>query len=247
VAAEIGTGLEFLLKYRRRFMFDNLLNGDIGRAPTNFPALIMGLLIAFASGHVVAWVYMATHSGLSYSRAFVKSLVIMPVIVALVMHVLAFNLITAFGMMAVFTIVRFRNMLRDTLDTAYVLLALSIGMASGSQKFTTAVVGLLILALALLYLWATSFGSRHRYDVILNMHWARPVAELDEMDRLLQRHVRRSHRATQRAGGEGAGADLSYWLLLRDPERVDDMLTDVRKVQGVSLVSSIRADDETEV
>src|ERR1044072_1910199 len=108
-------------------MLDNLLNGDIGRAPTNFPALIMGLLIAFASGHVVAWVYMATHSGLSYSRALVKSLVIMPVIVALVMHVLAFNLITAFGMMAVFTIVRFRNMLRDTLDTAYVLLTLSIG------------------------------------------------------------------------------------------------------------------------
>jgi Domain of unknown function (DUF4956) len=228
-------------------MLDGLLNGDIGRAPTNFPALILGLLLAFAGGHIIAWVYMATHSGLSYSRSFVKSLIVMPVVVALVMHVLANNIITAFGMMAVFTIVRFRNMLRDTLDTTYILLVLSLGMAAGSQKFTTAVAGLLVMALALLYLWATSFGTRHRYDLILNLHWSRPLSELNEMERLLSRHARRSHRASQRSEETGVGADLSYWLLLRDPARVNDLLTEVRTVNGVSHLSSIQAEDESEV
>ena len=76
-------------------MFDSFLNGDFGRAPTNFPALILGLLLSLAGGHVLAWVYMVTHSGLSYSRSFVKSLIVMPVVVALVMHVLANNIITA--------------------------------------------------------------------------------------------------------------------------------------------------------
>jgi len=229
-------------------MFDSLLNGDFGRAPTNFPALILGLLLALAGGHVLAWVYMVTHSGLSYSRSFVKSLIVMPVVVALVMHVLANNIITAFGMMAVFTIVRFRNMLRDTLDTTYILLVLALGMAAGSQKFVTAVAGLAVMALALLYLWATSFGSRHRYDVILNVRWSRPLTELPEMDHLLQRHARRTRRASQRASHDtGAGADLSYWLLLRDPARVDDLLNEVRGVNGVSHVSSILAEDESEV
>ena len=228
-------------------MFDGLLNGDIGRAPTDFPALVMGLLLAFAGGHIIAWVYMATHSGLSYSRSFVKSLIVMPVVVALVMHVLANNIITAFGMMAVFTIVRFRNMLRDTLDTTYILLVLALGMASGSEKFTTAVVGLAVMALALLYLWATSFGSRHRYDLILNLHWSRPVSELSEIERMLARHTRRSHRASQRGDDGGDGADLSYWLLLRDPARVSELLTDLRGVNGVSQVSSIQAEDESEV
>jgi hypothetical protein len=228
-------------------MFDGLLDGDIGRAPTNFPALILGLLLAFAGGHVIAWVYMATHSGLSYSRAFVKSLIVMPVVVALVMHVLAHNIITAFGMMAVFTIVRFRNMLRDTLDTTYILLVLAVGMAAGSQKFTTAVAGLVIMAFVLLYLWATSFGSRHRYDLVLNLHWSRPVAELGEMDRLLARHARHSRQASQRRDESGAGADLSYWLLLRDPNRANDLVSEVRTVNGVSNVSSIQADDESEV
>lgn len=228
-------------------MLDGLLNGDVGRAPTNFPALLLGLLLAFAGGHIIAWVYMATHSGLSYSRSFVKSLIVMPIVVALVMHVLAHNIITAFGMMAVFTIVRFRNMLRDTLDTSYILLVLALGMAAGSQKFTTAVAGLLVMALALLYLWATSFGSRHRYDLILNLHWTRPLSELSDMERLLVRHARRSHRASQR-GDEGAGgADLSYWLLLRDPARTNDLLSEIRQLNGVSNVSSIQAEDESEV
>lgn len=228
-------------------MFEELLNGDFGRAPTNFPALLLGLLLSLASGHVLAWVYMTTHSGLSYSRSFVKSLMVMPVIVALVMHVLSNNIITAFGMMAVFTIVRFRNMLRDTLDTTYILLSLAVGMAAGSQKFVTAVAGLLIMSLALLYLWVTSFGSRHRYDLIINLHWSRPLGDLTEMDRLLQRHARRSHRASQRASGAEVGADLSYWLLLRDPARVDELLTEVRAINGVSHVSSIQAEDESEV
>jgi Domain of unknown function (DUF4956) len=229
-------------------MFDSLLNGDFGRAPTNFPALIMGLLLAFAGGHVLAWVYMGTHSGLSYSRSFVKSLIVMPVVVALVMHVLANNIITAFGMMAVFTIVRFRNMLRDTLDTTYILLVLAVGMAAGSQKFATAIGGLGVMTLALLYLWATSFGSRHRYSVILNLRWSRPATDLSEMDRLLQRHARRSHCASQRTCPEpGEGMDLSYWLLLRDPSRADELLSEVRTVNGVSHVSSILAEDESEV
>ena len=107
-------------------VFYGMSHGDYGIAPTNFPALALGLLLAFAMGHLIAWVYMLTHSGLSYSRSFVNALVIMPTIVALVMNVLSNNLVTAFGMMAVFAIVRFRNILRDTLDTSYILCVLVV-------------------------------------------------------------------------------------------------------------------------
>jgi hypothetical protein len=93
----------------------------------------------------------------------------------------------------------------------------------------------------------TSFGSRHRYDLILNLHWARSLGDLSEVDQLLDRHSRRRHRASQRSQTADAGADLSYWLLLRDPARVDELLTEVRAVNGVSHVSSIKAEDETEV
>ena len=58
------------------------LNADFSTAPTPLNLTLLGLVLAFLCGHLVAWVYMLTHSGLSYSRTFVQSLMIMPVIVA---------------------------------------------------------------------------------------------------------------------------------------------------------------------
>ena len=224
-----------------------LLYGDVSSAPVNWPAMILGLLIAFASGQVVAWIYMLTHSGLSYSRSFVNALIIMPTLVSLVMMVLSNNLITAFGMMAVFAIVRFRNILRDTLDTSYVLTVIVIGMATGTQKFASAIVGTALVSLAMLYLWYTSFGSRHRYDVIVNLHWSRAIKELTDLRRILDRHSWKAHLASQRSHEGYEGTDLSYRLLLRDSNRVEDLLTELRQISGVSRVTSMLAEDESEL
>lgn len=227
--------------------FDPFLNGDYGTATTNWPALLLGVLIAFGAGQVIAWVYMFTHSGLSYSRSFVNALIMMPTIVTLVMTVLSNNLVTAFGMMAVFAIVRFRNILRDTLDTTYVLSSLVIGMACGTQKFTSAVIGCALVCLVLIFLWYTSFGSRHRYDVIVNLHWARSMRELDDLRRILTRHSWKAHLASQRSHEGYEGTDLSYRLLLRDSNRVEDLLSELRQVTGVSRVTSMLAEDESEL
>jgi len=221
--------------------------GDYSLMPTNWPAILLGLLLAFACGHIIAWVYMFTHSGLSYSRSFVNALIIMPTIVALVMMVLQNNLITAFGMMAVFALVLFRNILRDTLDTTYILTVLVIGMAAGTQKFTSAIIGCILVSLGMLYLWYTSFGSRHRYDIIVNLHWARSVKELLELRRVLDRHSWKAHLASQRSHEGYEGTDLSYRLLLRDAGRVEDLLTELRQVTGVSRVTSMMAEDESEL
>jgi hypothetical protein len=229
-------------------MLDDLFfRGDYASTPVDVPILILGLLLAFLSGHILAWTYMLTHSGLSYSRSFVNSLVLLPILVALVMQVLSNNIVTAFGLMAVFAIVRFRNILRDTLDTGYILASIVIGMAAGTHRFTVAIIGCLLISLVLLSLWYTSFGSRHRYDVILNLHWARPLAELFALTRLLERHSLKVHCASQRSTEGYEGTDFSYRLLLRDNSRTSDLLKELRELPGVSRVTSLKAEDESEV
>lgn len=227
--------------------FDWLFNGDFGTTPANWPAVVLGLLLAFACGHVIAWVYMLTHSGLSYSRSFVNSLTVMPVIVSLVMMILSNNLITAFGMMAVFAIVRFRNILRDTLDTTYILSVIVIGMACGSQKYASAIIGCVLMSMAMIYLWYSAFGTRHRYDVIVNLHWSRSMKEIEDLRRILGRHSWKSHLASQRSHEGYEGTDLSYRLLLRDTNRVEDLLNELRQITGVSRVTSMMAEDESEL
>jgi hypothetical protein len=228
-------------------MSDWILRGDYALVPINLPTLLLGLLLAFLCGQTVAWVYIITHSGLSYSRSFVNSLVVMPILVSLVMQVLNNNLVTAFGLMAVFAIVRFRNILRDTLDTSYVLSVIVLGMACGTQKFATAIVGCAVVSLVFLALWYTAFGSRHRYDLLLNLHWARPLADLIELNRLLSRHSLKAHCASQRSNEGYEGTDLSYRLLLRNTERVEDLLREIRELNGVSRVTSLKAEDESEL
>lgn len=228
-------------------MSDLFLSADYAAAPLDLRAVLLGLLLAFLSGQTLAWIYMATHSGLSYSRSFVNSLVVIPVLVSLVMMVLSNNLVTAFGMMAVFAIVRFRNILRDTLDTTYVLSVLVIGMACGTQRFPIAVAGAFLTCGLLLYLWYTGFGAKHRYDVIVNLHWSRPGEEIPDLAAMLGRHSMRTLCASQRSHEGYEGIDLSYRLLLRDPARVSDLLTDLRNMNGVSRVTSLKAEDESEV
>ena len=222
-------------------------NGDFGTMPTNVPLMFLGLLLAFLCGHGIAWVYMLTHSGLSYSRSFVNSLIVMPVIVCMVMMVLSNNLVTAFGLMAVFAIVRFRNILRDTLDTTYVLSVIVIGMACGTMKFATAVMGTLLTGGIMLYLYYTAFGSRHRYDVILNLHWGRPLTQVEELDHLLNLYTLRKDRASQRGLEGQEGTDLSYHLLMRDPDTLDQMIAEIREINGVSRVTGLSAESESEI
>ena len=223
-----------------------LLRGDFGTAPDDLGGMILGLMLAFLCGHVVAWTYMACHSGLSYSRSFVNSLIVLSIIVSVVMMVMANNLLVAFGLMAVFAIVRFRNILRDTLDTTYVLAAITIGMSCGTRKFTTGILATAVFAAVMLYLHWSHFGARHRYDLILNLHWARPLTDVIDLKGLLDRHSRQLQLASQRSNAGNEGTDLSYRLLLRDSNRVDDLISELRSFPGVSRVSSLRADDESE-
>lgn len=224
-----------------------LLQGDTAANTLNLPVMVLSLLLAFICGQAIAWVYMVTHSGLSYSRSFTNSLVLMPILVALVMQVLNNNLVTAFGLMAVFAIVRFRNILRDTLDTGYVLSVIVLGMASGTGRFSTAVIGCVTVICVLLALWYSAFGSRHRFDLILNLHWTGPAKELNPLMQLLERHSMRTYCASQRSSTGSEGTDLSYRVLLRDPSRAEDLLDELRDLDGVSRLTSLKAENESEV
>ena len=98
-------------------------------------SIILSLLLAFVLGQVLAWVYYATHSGMSYSKSFVQSLILITVVVAMVMTVIGNSIITAVGLMGALAIIRFRNIIKDTRDVAFIFCALVVGMAAGSQRY----------------------------------------------------------------------------------------------------------------
>lgn len=215
-----------------------------GRPQAETIALI--LLLSFCLGNIVGWVYMRTHSGLSYSRMFVSSLVVLPVVVAMVMTLLSTNLAIAFGFLAVFSVVRFRNVIKDPRDTTFVLWSVVLGMATGISQYETALVGCGFIGAIFVYLHVSGFGNRLTYDSILNLTWSGDEPSSDSVLRpILRRHAARHRLQTGRQAPD-SGLQLSFRLLLRNPARGAELLYDLEQVPGIVQASLFSRDEETE-
>jgi hypothetical protein len=220
-----------------------LLNADSARAPLEISLIFFTLGLAFLGGQIFAWVFLFTRRGVNASRSLVNSIVVMPVLVALMMMVLQDNLVSAFGMMSIFAIVRFRNVLSEAHDTTYVFAAIMLGVAAGTQRFTLAVIGCAVVSAILLYLAAVRFDDRVTHDLVLHVSWQKPADDLGALNQLLSRHGKNSECTSVRTR-ESGGADLAYLLLLRNPGGIDQLLSELEQLEGVAKASIFKADRE---
>ena len=92
------------------------------------------------------------------------------------------------------------------------------------------------------YLRLTQFGSKQKYDVVLNLLCAADSS----LAGVLKRHSRKVTLAAKRKVGDG-GMDMSYRLLLRDPSRSHELQTELEETEGVQRVSLFMREDESEV
>ncbi len=110
--------------------------------------MLVRLLIALVLGAVVAWVYRRTRSGADFTASFPPTLVLLAVLIAMVTQVIGDNVARAFSLVGALSIVRFRTVVRDTQDTAFVIFAVVVGMAVGASDPWVAMIGIAVVELA---------------------------------------------------------------------------------------------------
>jgi hypothetical protein len=210
-------------------------------------AILFMILLAFTCGMFIGYVYMWTHEALSYSRTFVGALAVMPVIIAMLMASMSGSLLVAFGLLAVFGVVRFRNVLKDTRDTSFILWVIVEGLAIGTTRFATAVISAVGIGLAFLVLRAMNFGVRNRYDAVLSLRITGDVAaRLPTLRSILRRHATSLNLASERRTTT-EGTDMSYRLLLRDTARSSELQSELANTEGLQNVSVYLHEDEAEI
>ena len=225
-----------------------LLDGALPSAPEHsVQTAAIVLSLAFATGQLIAWVYAWTHSGVSYSRSFTQSLVLLTMIVALVMLVIGNNIVTAFGLLGALAIIRFRNVLKDTRDLVFIFLSLVVGMGIGSQRFEAAVIGALAVLATTLYLKATSFGSRGRYDGHLSCWVEGAAAQQTGLFELLRRYCRRTRQVSVRDGGVSGESEFVFQVRLRDRGRRQELVDQLRALPGTGQVALVLRDELAEL
>jgi hypothetical protein len=225
---------------------NSLAHPDVAGTLDGRTVLFM-MLLAFTTGMFIGFIYMWTHEALSYSRTFVGALTVMPMIIAMLMAAMSGSLLVAFGLLAVFGVVRFRNVLKDTRDTSFILWVMMEGLAIGTLRFSTALLAAVGLGAAFLLLRFMSFGTRNRYDAVLSLRLTGDVpARIVAVKGILKRHATRLDLASERRSAK-EGTDVTYRLLLRDTSRSSELQAELAAAEGLENVSVYMHDDEAEV
>ena len=207
----------------------------------------LSLMLAFVLGQVFAWVYYATHSGLSYSRAYVHSLVLIIMVIALVMAVIGNNIVTAFGLMGALAIIRFRNVLKDTRDMAFIFCVLVVGMACGTQRYSLAILGTLFLCLTAIYLHLTSFGTHQPHNGFLRFNLIGAIGPDHPLPTILKRFCRSYRMISVQDVTFGGAAEYAYQLMIRDHTRNEEMLFELEKIQKIDKINLVMQEELLEV
>ena len=105
-----------------------------------------------------------------YNREFIWTLFVFTIMTTLMTMVIGNNIARAFGLVGALSLVRFRSVMKSTLDTAFVFWSLGTGMACGTGQFIPAICITIFMSLVLIILEKTNFGRMPYTRGILRMN-----------------------------------------------------------------------------
>ena len=213
--------------------------------------VLLRLVVALALGGVVALVYRTTRPAAQVAPSFTSTLVLLSVLIAMVTQVIGDNVARAFSLVGALSIVRFRTVVRDTQDTAYVIFAVGVGMAVGAGNHWLALGGIAVVAVASLLMQrrdpgagvTSAAGEPFELQVRLGIGHDPQVV----VGATLDQHVRERRLMSIATSRQGLAIDATYRTELRGDESADALLRALNKLEGVQSVSLRRITDDVPV
>jgi hypothetical protein len=183
-------------------------------------APLTALVAAFVFGQILAWTYEFTFEGLSYSRGFSHSVVLVCVSAAILVLAMQHSILAGLGLFGILSMIRFRTDLRTPRDLVFVMGAACIGVASGVGAVVVATLGAAVFSGVTLYLHLGPFGSRVRYDGVLRFRLPATPEQEPELHHLLHSYCRRLVLLSVGETSEGAAREHVYQVkFYRDTDK----------------------------
>jgi len=126
----------------------------------------LAMMAATGLSLIITKVYQITFTGEHYSQSFVHTIVMMSVVVSVVMNVVSGNAGVAFGLFAVFSLIRFRSAVTDAKDIAYIFFGLCVGMTCGLFQISLAIMLTVMASLVFYLLYKFDYGKGRDTQVL---------------------------------------------------------------------------------
>lgn len=185
--------------------------------------VIIALLLAFAIGLFILFIYKKTFAGVLYSRSYGLSLVMVTLVTTLVMLPITSNVALSLGMVGALSIVRFRTAVKDAMDTMFMFWGIAIGVCLAGNFWQVALIGSLIIGLVMVLLTSLKLKSSMPYLLVVHFH----DAANPEVRRQLSRIKTKIKSKTLR----GNTVELSLEVRIRPGE--DAIVNELMRVEGV--------------
>jgi hypothetical protein len=210
--------------------------------------LFVRLVLALGLGHAVAAIYRRSRPMNGEAESFVGTLVLLTILIAMVTQVIGDNVARAFSLVGALSIVRFRTVVRDTQDTAYVIFAVAVGMAVGANHPAVAVCGLVIVGVAAITMKLRDEavmlapGGENTLELTVRLALGQDPETL--LAGPLQPWITARRLVSLGTARQGLSIEAVYSVAIRDERSAGQLVTALNRLEGVQSVMLRRAGSE---
>ena len=192
----------------------------------------IAMLLSFAIGLFIFYVYKKTFAGVMYSASFGVSIMAMTLITTLIILAVTSNIILSLGMVGALSIVRFRTAVKEPLDIAFLFWAISAGIVVGAGLIPLAVIGSVFIGIILL-VFVNRKSNDTPYIMVLNLD--NDKAESDCME-IIKARTKKNLIKAKTVSRNGIELTIEVRLLNMSAKLLNELL-DINGVNNACLVS----------
>ena len=224
-------------------MLDSALSSVFGTADSLVASVstVQFLMCCAASivlGAAVACIYMFRHK---YSKNFVVTLALLPLIEQMVITLVNGNLGAGIAVMGVFNLVRFRSIPGSAKDIGSVFLAMAIGLATGMGFIVLAVLFTIIVAIVNVGYVLSPFGKQKEPEKTLKITIPDDLEYDGVFDDVLKRYTDEHELTMVQTTNMGSLFLLEYAVRMKQPGTEKRMIDELRCRNGNLKITCGRA------
>jgi len=192
----------------------------------------LAMIISFAIGLFIFFVYKKTFSGVMFSSSFGVSIIAMTMITTLIILAVTSNLVLSLGMVGALSIVRFRTAVKEPLDIAFLFWAISAGIVIGAGLIPLGIIGSVFIGIILL-IFVNRKSCDTPYIIVLNLE--NDAAENECMS-LIKGQTKKSLIKSKTVSRSGIELTVEVRLMDMTAKLLNELLT-IKGVNNACLVS----------
>lgn len=129
--------------------------------------MVLSLIVAFAIGMFIIYIYRKTYTGVVYSKAFSLCILMLSMVTAMIIRTINSNISLSLGMVGALSIVRFRTAVKEPVDTGFMFWGIAAGIMAGAGLYIPALVASLGIGVLYFISYLLGFKVSNRYLLVL--------------------------------------------------------------------------------